>query len=109
VAPTPAGGQIIDLMEALRASLGGKKPARAGAAAAPVAPEAAARSSRKAAKRAAPAPAEEAAEEEIDATPAAEALAAEEGIDLADVEGSGEEGRILKSDVEAAAADAEEA
>jgi len=55
------------------------------------------------------APAEEAAEEEIDATPAAEALAAEEGIDLADVEGSGEEGRILKSDVEAAAADAEEA
>ena len=63
VAPAPAGGQIIDLMEALRASLGGKKPARASAApAAPVGAEtpAAAKSSRKAPKRATPAPAEEA-------------------------------------------------
>jgi len=64
VAPAPAGGQIIDLMEALRASLGGKKPARAGtaAAAAPAAAEApaAAKASRKAPKRAAPTPAEEA-------------------------------------------------
>jgi len=64
-APTPASGQIIDLMEALRASLGGKKPARAGAApaapaAAAEAPAAAAKSSRKGPKRAAPAPAEEA-------------------------------------------------
>ena len=67
VAPTPASGQIIDLMEALRASLSGKKPARAGTA--PVAPEPAAeasatptgaKSSRKGPKRAAPAPAEEA-------------------------------------------------
>ena len=63
VAPAPAGGQIIDLMEALRASLGGKKPARAGTASpAPVAAEAAAaaKASRKAPKRVAPAPAEEA-------------------------------------------------
>jgi DNA end-binding protein Ku len=65
VAPTPASGQIIDLMEALRASLSGKKPARAGAApAAPAAsaeaPATAAKPSRKGPKRAAPAPAEEA-------------------------------------------------
>ena len=63
VAPAPAGGQIIDLMEALRASLGGKKPARAGTASpAPAAAEApaAAKASRKAPKRAAPTPAEEA-------------------------------------------------
>jgi len=63
VAPAPAGGQIIDLMEALRASLGGKKPARAGTASpAPPAAEApaTAKASRKAPKRVAPAPAEEA-------------------------------------------------
>ena len=37
-----------------------------------------------------------------EATPAAEALAEEEDIDLSEVEGSGAEGRIIKSDVEAA-------
>jgi DNA end-binding protein Ku len=47
-APAPATGQIIDLMEALRASLGGRKPAQgakaatAAAAAAPATPAAAA-------------------------------------------------------------------
>ena len=64
-APAPAGGQIIDLMEALRASLGGKKPAQAAkaalaaapAAAAAAAPEAAAaKPARKGPKRAAAAP-----------------------------------------------------
>lgn len=38
----------------------------------------------------------------VDATPAAVELAQDEGIDLASIEGSGKEGRILKSDVEAA-------
>jgi DNA end-binding protein Ku len=51
-APEPAQGQIIDLMEALRASLGGKKPAAT--AAAPVAAPAAAPKERKGPKRAAP-------------------------------------------------------
>lgn len=45
---------------------------------------------------------EESPEAPADATPAAEALAAEEDIDLEEVKGSGEDGRILKSDVEAA-------
>jgi len=52
-APEPAQGQIIDLMEALRASLGGKKPALA--AAAPAAAPAAPAKERKGPKRAAPA------------------------------------------------------
>lgn len=42
---------------------------------------------------------------EVDATPAAEALAAELGVELAEVEGSGEEGRVLVSDVKDAAED----
>lgn len=37
-----------------------------------------------------------------DATPAAAELAADEGIDLTALEGTGKDGRILKSDVEAA-------
>ena len=37
-----------------------------------------------------------------DATPAAAELAADEGIDLTTLEGTGKDGRILKSDVEAA-------
>lgn len=40
--------------------------------------------------------------ESVNATDAAVELAAEHGIDMADVEGTGEDGRILKSDVEAA-------
>lgn len=38
----------------------------------------------------------------IDATPTARDLADEQGIDLATLEGTGKDGRILKSDVEAA-------
>ena len=38
--------------------------------------------------------------EEIDVTPAAAELAEEEGIDLATLEGTGKDGRILKSDVQ---------
>ena len=44
----------------------------------------------------------ESAPAEIDVTPAAAELAEAEGIDLATLEGTGKEGRILKSDVEAA-------
>lgn len=40
---------------------------------------------------------------EVDATEGAEELAAELGIDLATVEGTGKDGRITKGDVEAAA------
>ena len=43
-----------------------------------------------------------AATAEIDVTPAAAELAEAEGIDLAALEGTGKEGRILKGDVEAA-------
>lgn len=42
---------------------------------------------------------------EPEATSAAEELAAEKDVDLSEVEGSGEEGRILKSDVQEAASD----
>lgn len=45
---------------------------------------------------------------EVDATDAARALAAEHGIDLAAVEGSGENGRVLVSDVRAMIAAEEE-
>jgi hypothetical protein len=37
--------------------------------------------------------------EEIDATGAAEELAAEAGLDLAEIEGTGVDGRVLKGDV----------
>ena len=46
-------------------------------------------------------------EEDVFATPAAESLAASEGVDLSQVEGSGESGRVLVGDVEAAAEAAE--
>ncbi len=39
----------------------------------------------------------------VDATDAAQALAAEKGVDLAQVKGTGKGGRIVESDVEAAA------
>lgn len=45
---------------------------------------------------------EEPDEEEVDATSAARELAVEEGVDLAGIEGTGNDGRVLKSDVEAA-------
>lgn len=40
---------------------------------------------------------------EVEATPAAEALAEEKGVDLAEVEGTGKDGRVTKPDVEKAA------
>lgn len=39
--------------------------------------------------------------EEVDATKAARDLATEEGVDLSEVEGTGEDGRVTKADVEA--------
>lgn len=47
--------------------------------------------------------ADEAAGEEVDATNAAERRAEELGVDISEVEGSGQEGRILVGDVEEAA------
>lgn len=44
----------------------------------------------------------EASEPEVDVTGAAEELAAEHGIDLTALEGTGKDGRILKADVQAA-------
>ena len=41
--------------------------------------------------------------EEVDATDSARELAEQEGVDLASVDGTGKDGRVLKSDVEAAA------
>lgn len=41
-------------------------------------------------------------EDEVNATPDAIELAKENGVDLSTVEGSGKDGRILKSDVQAA-------
>lgn len=38
--------------------------------------------------------------EEVSATDAAEELAEEEGVDLSDVEGTGADGKVLKSDVQ---------
>ena len=49
----------------------------------------------------------EEAEEDVFATPAAESLAASGGVDLSQVEGSGQDGRVLVSDVEAASEAAE--
>lgn len=46
----------------------------------------------------------EAATRPTDATDAARDLAREEGVDLGSVEGTGKDGRVLKSDVEAALA-----
>ena len=56
-----------------------------------------------------PAAAEEAEEEvvEISATDAARELAEEHGLELSEVEGTGQDGRVLKSDVEAAVEAAE--
>jgi len=48
---------------------------------------------------------EDPAGDEVDATNAAEELAAEHGIDLSTVDGSGKNGRILKPDVESLLAD----
>jgi len=47
-------------------------------------------------------PVAEAAAVELDITPAAAELAAEHGIDLATIEGTGKDGRILKSDIDRA-------
>ncbi len=45
----------------------------------------------------------------VDASNAARELAAEEGVDLGEIEGSGEEGRVLVDDVRAVIGEAEDA
>lgn len=50
-------------------------------------------------------PEEQRQDQEPDATPKAAELAAEHGLDLAEIEGTGAEGRILVKDVEAALAE----
>lgn len=57
---------------------------------------------------AAPAEAEARPAEEVDVTDAARELAEEQGIDLASLEGTGKDGRILKGDVEKAIKEREE-
>lgn len=42
---------------------------------------------------------------DVDASDAARELALEHGVDLSEIEGSGQEGRVVKGDVEAAIAD----
>lgn len=72
--------------------------------AAPVAPEAAAPSAPESSAPAAPAPAPAPAEKEdsrVKASPLAKSVAKETGIDIAQVAGSGDQGRIVKRDVEA--------
>jgi pyruvate/2-oxoglutarate dehydrogenase complex dihydrolipoamide acyltransferase (E2) component len=53
--------------------------------------------------------ADDQADDAVDATPAAVELAPEHGVDLAEVEGTGAEGRVTKPDVEQAIADEPEA
>jgi len=83
--------------------LGSGKPSprkAAPKAQAETAPEA--KAAAKAAPKAKTAPADVVSEAtEIDATPTARKLAEESGIDLATIKGSGKEGRILKSDIDA--------
>jgi len=47
-------------------------------------------------------------EDEVEATDAAEKLAKELGVDLSEIEGTGADGRVIVSDVQAAAAAKEE-
>ncbi len=73
-----------------------KPAAQAPAAKAPPAPEAPAKSA-----PTAPAPTRAPTDERIKASPLAKRMAAEQGIDLSQVEGTGPEGRITKEDLEA--------
>ena len=84
-------------------------PKKAAEAAAKAAPKKAAKAAPKKAAKPAPEKAPKAAVVEFDITDSARALAEEAGLDLATVEGTGKEGRILKSDVQKAIKNRDEA
>ena len=86
---------------------GGAAPAAAPAAeAAPAAPAAPAAAPVAEAPVAAPAPAAATSDARVKASPLAKSMAADKGVDLSTVQGSGEGGRIVKRDIESAASGA---
>ena len=84
------------------ADIGSAKPAAAPAAAAPKAEEAAPAAASAAASAPAPAAPKSADGGRVFASPLARRIAAEKGVDLAGVKGSGPHGRIVKADVDGA-------
>lgn len=92
-------GQVIALIGDGAAAAPAAAPAQPPAAA-PAQPAAAAAPDAPAAAPAAAAPAQPAADQHIKASPLARKLAAERGIDLRQVQGSGPGGRIIKENIE---------
>lgn len=92
-------GSVLAIITAEGESLDGGE---AETAAAPAAAETAAPAQAAAATPAAPAPAPQASGERIKSSPLARKIAADEGVDLAGITGSGPGGRIVKADVIAA-------
>ncbi|WP_421988959.1 pyruvate dehydrogenase complex dihydrolipoamide acetyltransferase [Roseococcus sp.] len=91
---------IAVLVEAGEAVPSGE--AKAAPAAAPKAAEKPAEAPKAAAPAAAPAPAPAASGDRVSASPLAKRMAQQAGLDLAKVSGSGPQGRVVKSDIEAA-------
>ena len=85
---------------------GGAAPAAPAAEAAPVATPAAAPVAEAPVAAPAPAPAAPATDARVKASPLAKSMAADKGVDLSTVQGSGEGGRIVKRDIESAASGA---
>jgi len=101
-------GTVIALIaeEGEDASAASPAPAKKEAAPAPAAPAAEAAKPAAAEKPAAPAPApaKDSGGDRVKASPLARRLAAAQGIDLAQVEGSGPGGRVIKADLETVSA-----
>lgn len=96
--------KVVDIEFGTGESVKPEKPKKAEKAkkAEPEKPKAEAAKSEPEAEKPEPKAEAKAATVDIDVTPAAAELAEAEGIDLSALEGTGKEGRILKSDVEAA-------